>query len=276
MKTPLRRRLVRLRRALIGAVLLGATPSGACDLPAGETATVAAIEDGETLTLTDGRKVRLLGVKAPSAPLGWKGDDPWPFVAEAKAALSRLVSGAEVELRFDERRSDRHGHVLAQVTVARGQTRTWVQEALVVKGLARAYPLPGASACVAELVGIEAEARAARRGLWRSWAYRLQDAQDVKRLGRLTHSYQLVEGTVHAVGEGRRLIYVNFAEDWRSDFTITIARKDLAAFEAAGLDLARLAGRKVRVRGWVEWWNGPMIAATHPAQIEMLASAPAL
>jgi len=275
-KTPLRRRLVRLRRALIGAVLLGATPSGACDLPAGETATVAAIEDGETLTLTDGRKVRLLGVKAPSAPLGWKGDDPWPFVAEAKAALSRLVSGAEVELRFDERRSDRHGHVLAQVTVARGQTRTWVQEALVVKGLARAYPLPGASACVAELVGIEAEARAARRGLWRSWAYRLQDAQDVKRLGKLTHSYQLVEGTVHAVGEGRRLIYVNFAEDWRSDFTITIARKDLAAFEAAGLDLARLAGRKVRVRGWVEWWNGPMIAATHPAQIEMLASAPAL
>jgi len=267
---------VRLQRALIGAVLLGATPSGACDLPAGETATVAAIEDGETLTLTDGRKVRLLGVKAPSAPLGWKGDDPWPFVAEAKAALSRLVSGAEVELRFDERRSDRHGHVLAQVTVARGQTRTWVQEALVVKGLARAYPLPGASACVAELVGIEAEARAARRGLWRSWAYRLQDAQDVKRLGKLTHSYQLVEGTVHAVGEGRRLIYVNFAEDWRSDFTITIARKDLAAFEAAGLDLARLAGRKVRVRGWVEWWNGPMIAATHPAQIEMLASAPAL
>jgi len=129
---------------------------------------------------------------------------------------------------------------------------------------------------VAELLGIEAEARAARRGLWRSWAYRIQDAQDVKRLGRLTHTYQLVEGTVHAVGEGRKLIYVNFAEDWRSDFTITIVRKDLAAFEAAGLDLARLAGRKVRVRGWVEWWNGPMIAATHPAQIEVLAPAPTL
>jgi len=64
------------------------------------------------------------------------------------------------------------------------------------------------------------------------------------------------------VGEGRRWIYVNFAEDWRHDFTIAIARKDLAAFETAGFDLERLAGARVRVRGWVEWWNGPMIKAT--------------
>ncbi|HUU65954.1 MAG TPA: hypothetical protein VMW57_01560 [Methyloceanibacter sp.] len=69
---------------------------------------------------------------------------------------------------------------------------------------------------------------------------------------------------------------MNFTQDWRSDFTITIARRDLAASEASGLDLARLPGTRVRVRGVVEWWNGPMIAATHPEQIEVLAPAPAL
>jgi hypothetical protein len=26
----------------------------------------------------------------------------------------------------------------------------------------------------------------------------------------------------------------------------------------------------VRVRGWIEWRNGPMIAATHPEQLELL------
>jgi micrococcal nuclease len=78
------------------------------------------------------------------------------------------------------------------------------------------------------------------------------------------------------VGEGRKWLYVNFAEDWRHDFTIDIARKDLAAFESSGVDLERLAGKRVRVRGWVEWWNGPMIKATHPEQIEVLAPAPAL
>ncbi len=257
-------------------MLLGATPSVACDLPERETVTVGSVADGETLILADGRTVRLLGVKAPSPPLGWKEQDPWPFVAEAKAELSRLASGATVELGFDERREDRHGHLLAQVTILRGDDRIWLQEELVGRGFARVYSLADTRACVAELLAREDAARTARRGLWRSWAYRVQDAADVRRLGRLTRTYQLVEGMVHAVGEGRKLIYVNFAEDWRSDFTITIARKDLAAFEAAGLDLARLAGSKVRVRGWVEWWNGPMIAATHPEQIEVLAPAPAL
>ena len=66
-------------RRLIGFVstaLLWMSPAVACDLTAGETATVVSVEDGETLQLTDGRKVRLLGVKAPSAPLGWKGAAP--------------------------------------------------------------------------------------------------------------------------------------------------------------------------------------------------------
>lgn len=242
----------------------------ACDLPPGETATVESVVDGETLKLTDGREVRLLGVKAPRAPLGWKGEDPWPFVAESKAALDRMVSGATVELRFDARREDRHRHVLAQVIIERDGTQIWLQEELVARGFARVYALADTRACVGALLAAEREAREARRGLWRSWAYRTQDAGDPKRLGRLTRTYQLVEGTVHAVGEGRKLLYLNFAEDWRNDFTVTIERKSLANFEAAGLDLEALPGKRIRVRGFIEWWNGPMIAATHPEQIEVL------
>ena len=181
-----------------------------------------------------------------------------------------------VELRLDAREEDRHGHVLAQVFLTQNGKRLWLQEALVAQGFARVYSLPDAHACVGALLEAEREAREARRGLWRSWAYRVQDAGDAKRLGRLTRSYQLVEGTVHAVGEGRKLLYVNFAEDWRSDFTIMIERKSLARFEAAGLDFGQFAGKRVRVRGWLELWNGPMIAASHPDQIEVLAPASGL
>jgi endonuclease YncB( thermonuclease family) len=259
----------------LGGLLFGA-PALACDLPPGETATVASILDGETMALTDGRALRLLGVKAPAPPLGWSGEEPWPFVAESTVALERLASGATVELRYEARREDRHGHVLAQVFLVRDGTRIWLQEALVVQGFARVYSLADTRACVPALLVAEKEAREARRGLWRSWAYRVQDAGEPKRLGRLTHSYQLVEGRVHAIGEGRKLLYVNFAEDWRSDFTITIERKTLARFEVAGLDLGALPGSRVRVRGVVEWWNGPMIAATHPEQIEVLPPAPGL
>jgi hypothetical protein len=49
-------------------------------------------------------------------------------------------------------------------------------------------------------------------------------------LGRLTQSYQLVEGRVLSVGEGAGRVYLNFARDWKSDFTVAVARKDVSAF----------------------------------------------
>lgn len=245
-------------------------PAAACDLSEPETGTVANVIDGETLRLTDGKIVRLIGAKAPMPPLGWRGDDPWPLVDEAKVALESLVSGKEVEFRFGGRRTDRHGHLLAQVFVVSGGTRLWLQEELVAKGLARVYSLPDSRACIAELMAQEREARAKRRGVWGSSAYRIESALDVKRLGRLIHSYQLVEGRVASVGEGGGRLYLNFTPDWRSDFTISVERKAVGAFAAAGIDLKTLAGARLRVRGFLAWRNGPMIEASHPEQIELL------
>jgi endonuclease YncB( thermonuclease family) len=73
-----------LVRARISADLLGAAavalsvcpPAAACELSEPQRGTVAQIIDGETLTLTDGSTVRLMGAKAPIPPLGWRGDDP--------------------------------------------------------------------------------------------------------------------------------------------------------------------------------------------------------
>jgi micrococcal nuclease len=70
------------------------------------------------------------------------------------------------------------------------------------------------------------------------------------------------------------IAYLNFGEDWHTDFTVEIERKDKGAFVAAGLDLGlALAGMHMRVRGWIEWLNGPMIHTTHPKQIELLPPA---
>jgi hypothetical protein len=150
-----------------------------------------------------------------------------------------------------------------------------LQEALVGKGLAHVYTFADNRACAAELLASEKEARAKRLGLWRSSAYRIQGAADAEQLGRLIHGYQLVEGTVVAVGEGRGRFYLNFAEDWRRDFTVSIERKDARAFADAGIDPKGLTGKRVRVRGWLAWWNGPMIEATHPEQLEVLPDTPA-
>ena len=51
---------------------------------------------------------------------------------------------------------------------------------------------------------------------------------------------------MHGIGEGKTRVYVNFAEDWREDFTVVIKRKRLPVLEAAGLDLMSLPGQRVR------------------------------
>lgn len=260
--------------SLLAALCLSfALPSAsalACELSEPQKGTVAEVKDGETLQLTDGTVVRLVNAKAPTAPIAARGDRPWPMVNEAKEALSKLASGAEVELRYGGTRTDRHGYALAQVYVVKGGERIWLQSELVGKGLARVYSFPDNHACVSELLAREAEARAKGEGVWGSWAYRVLAADNVERLGRLTRSYQLVEGVVAQVGESGARIYLNFDKDWRRDFTVLIERKDGETFKAAGIDPKALAGKKLRVRGWIEWRNGPMIHATHVEQIELL------
>ena len=167
--------------AWLGSFML---PAQACDLSPPETGTVAAVLDGETLRLTDGKTVRLIGAKAPMPPLGWRGDDPWPLVDEARTALSALAAGRQVELRFAGRHLDRHGYLLAQVYVVEGESRLWLQQELVTQGLARVYSFTDNRACVAELLAREREARAKRLGVWGSPAYRIESALDVKQLGR--------------------------------------------------------------------------------------------
>jgi hypothetical protein len=72
------------------------------------------------------------------------------------------------------------------------------------------------------------------------------------------------------VTERRDRLYLDFGPDWRRDFTVSIAKRDRAAFRAAGIDPAGLLDASVRVRGWVRVHNGPMIEATHPEQIELI------
>jgi endonuclease YncB( thermonuclease family) len=193
--------------AFAGAAWLAAflCSTQACDLPAAETATFASAIDGETPRLTDGRTVRLIGAKAPMPPLGWRGDDPWPLVEDAKQGLEALALGNRSTLASADEAA--HGHLLAQVFVVAGGERVWLQHEMVARGLARVY----------SFADNRAEARAKRRGVW----------------GSLIHTYQLVEGRVVAVGEGRIRIYLNFAQDWRRDFTISVERKEAGGFAAA-------------------------------------------
>ena len=118
-----------------------------------------------------------------------------------------------------------------------------------------------------QMLKIEDEARTARRGIWALAAYEVRADDEA---GRYADSFQIVEGRVLKAAAAREVFYLNFDRDFRRDFTVGVERGVLRAFRRAGLDLASLEGKRIRVRGWVIWRNGPYIDATHPEQIETL------
>jgi endonuclease YncB( thermonuclease family) len=235
-------------------------------LAEGGQAVVTGVVDGDTVQLADGREVRLVGIQAPKLPLGRKNLRKWPLADRARSALESLTLGRTVSLAYGGQRVDRHGRQLAHLTLDDG---SWVQYILLSQGLARVYSFPDNRALVAEMLAAERAAREVRAGIWDNAFYAVRSPFDVTRdIG----TFQLVEGQVLDAARVRGTTYLNFGGDWRTDFTIVVRSGARAAFEDAGVDLLALEGRSVRIRGWLDERNGPMIAATHPEQIELLAN----
>lgn len=245
----------------------------ACALANSEARSVTKVLDGETMVVDGGGEVRLIGAMAPRGSDAAAAGDAWAPADLAKAGLEALVAGKNIQLAFAGRRTDRYGRLLAHVFVDRAGASVYVQGEMLRLGLARAYVLDGNMQCLAELLGYERIAREAAAGLWAEPAYSVLGASDLAALHRVTGTFQIVEGRVAEVSDRGGTAFVNFDEDWRQDFTISIrtqARKQMAA---TGLDPSDLKGRKVRVRGWIVRRGGPMIEIAHPGEIEVLTEA---
>ncbi|MBT4016568.1 MAG: thermonuclease family protein [Alphaproteobacteria bacterium] len=230
----------------------------------GGEARVVSVVDGDTVVLDDQRQVRLVGIQAPKLPLGRDYVQKQPFADESKAGLKDLVLGKIVRLSWGGRRQDRHGRALAHLHLADG---TWVQGWLLERGLARVYSFRDNRTRVDAMLALESAAREGREGLWSHDYYKIITAS---RSHKMVDTFQLVKARIKDAVRIKGRVYLNFGADWREDFTVTISPKNGRLFSKAGLRPETWSGREIRVRGWINWRNGPMIEATHPEQIEVL------
>jgi len=239
-----------------------------CTLEPGPIRTVTRVIDGETLVLDDGKAVRLIGALAPRARDANADTGAWPPELDAIKALSDLVLAKRVKLAFVGRKNDRYGRQLAQVFVIDGGREDWVQGALLRGGYARAYGLPDSFACARELMAHESEARRRRAGLWGNGVYRTLPADRPGEIMKQRGKYTRVTGTIVSVGRTKGATYLNFSNDWRTDFTARIDRKVLGANPDFDKSLDALASKTVTIRGWIERRNGPLIDIADPSQLE--------
>lgn len=115
--------------------------------------------DGDTIELSDGTSVRLIGIDTPEYTDG----KPQPFAEDATEFTQQFVSSHIVQLHFDRQRLDRYKRVLAFVYV----DDRFLNEELVRAGLATAETQYDYRSDMKRLLTkAQAEAKENQRGIW--------------------------------------------------------------------------------------------------------------
>lgn len=227
-----------------------------------QQATVRHVVDGDTLRLTDGRSVRLIGINAPE--IGRRGHPSEPFADAARQRLRALVkaSGGRLGLVVGKERSDHYGRLLAH---AYGRDGRNLEARLLSEGLGYRVAIAPNVALTRCHRQAERQAREAGVGLWRRPAVR--QAAELRRPG-----FAVVTGRVDQVRRHRS--GVSLVLDDRLLVTVPARLHDRLSASA----LERLRGRQVEVRGWVRQRagtgtgkrNGPRwsLSLTDPSMLE--------
>lgn len=222
---------------------------------------VKEIVDGDTVILSNDLSVRLVGLQAPKISLGRKNFKDWPLGYEAKQVLSDIILNKDVMLYYGGREMDRYGRLLAHLFLIDG---TWVQGEMLKRGMARVYSFADNRRLVNDMYEIEKAARNDKRGIWKLNFYKIKHEQSS---GNFTNSFQIISGKIADVATVRNRTYLNFGEDYKTDFTIVVPNKVKSMFDKLAINLTDLEGKNIIVRGWLKYYNGPSIELSHPEQM---------
>ena len=230
-----------------------------------DVATVTEVVNPLTVKLDDGRFIHLAGLDYPDLDFY----DPGDLSVTAQEILDDFLKDQDViiyqTLSKDEGRMNRMGHHIAHLV--RTRDKTWVQGMLIALGVARVRTTQYNPEMATQMLALEDQARTQKVGLWAMEEYNVLTPEGTfKHIG----SYQVIEGQVISVSMRSNKLYLNFGNNWKQDFTVRISPNRYHDYEKNGLHPRRWSGRRIRVRGWLESYNGPFLDIDHPERIEAL------
>jgi endonuclease YncB( thermonuclease family) len=222
-----------------------------------EQVNVRQVFDGDTVLLTDGRKIRLLGINSPE--LGRDDRPPEPLAREARLALAALIKqAAAVGLRYESKRQDHYKRELAHLII---NGRINAQQYLLQRGLALAIAVPPnlwQQDCYQQA---EDQARTHNRGVWAVDYFR---ALDVGRQAPGRGGFQLVSGNVVDVGKTAQWVWLDLA----GGVSLRIARDDWQYFSTQNWRQWR--HRDIEARGWLyQYRDRWQLRVRHPQNIKI-------
>ena len=228
------------KASLVGAFFVSAIWLSAaqafCPTPVGLTRfTVQRVVDGDTVRLSDGRSVRMIGLN--TSELGKQGRSDEPFAVAARKRLESLVadSNGQLGLRLGKQTKDHYGRTLAHLYSASGAN---LEAQMLADGLGFQVAVAPNIDLVTCQQAAERSARQAGRGLWRQ--------SPVLKAARIQRSgFAVVSGRVSKVQRNRGGTWIEL----QGALVLRVARNLVGQFDNARLQA--LKGKQIEVRGWI-------------------------
>ncbi|GMQ97230.1 MAG: hypothetical protein BMS9Abin15_0935 [Gammaproteobacteria bacterium] len=236
-----------------GLILTSPAYAGSCDEGLSRSdADIRYVHDGDTVFLTDGRKLRLVGLDTPELARDERPAEP--FAVLARDELRRLVGELTgVHLLFDAERRDRYGRLLAHVLLEDGRNITRI---MLMRGLAVMLIVPPNHLNTECYQAAERYARERRLGIWQLPGFQAIPSESLTPSDR---GYRIVTGRIVRIGHGGTFVWLNLA----GGLALRIAAADLGTFKS--LNLEGLLGQTIEARGYLTQRHGELrMRIRHP------------
>lgn len=224
-----------------------------------ETTNIRYIHDGDTLHLSDGRKVRLIGINTPELARDNRAAEA--FAQQAKNALKSLFeTDKSISLVFGKDKKDHYGRFLAHAFLSDGQN---VQAILLKQGYGSAITLPPNARFSACYLEMERFARCNKAGLWQKPSVIQANELRKQHLG-----FHLVQGKVKAIDINNKGIWLNLDDK----LSVGIRPDNQSLFDIKAIKA--MLNQTVIVRGWLNKSKHAQpfyLRLRHPASIQLLS-----
>ena len=231
-----------------------------------EKATVKWVYDGDSLQLTDKRKIRIIGIDTPETK--HHKQKAQAYGAKAREALRALLKKHhyQITLRYSKERLDKYSRTLAHVYLPDG---TNISNWLLERGFAKTLAFPP-NVALANCYK-QSEKLAQAQGL-RLWRYKSNQIKVANSLPRRVSGYVRLIGKVSKIKHYKKSLVMELGTNSKSRIQVKLKKQYLRYFTK--IDPDKLWNKTIIVTGILRNKKGKRtLHLTHSTQLELATEA---